>query len=358
MDFKSKHEYLRYVIKEYIKDNGLRPGSKLPTEYEFQQQYDVSRHTVRLALSNLENERIIYKEQGLGSFVADPSSKKKLKEIGVITTYISDYIFPYIIRGIETEISKSGYSMILMSTNNDRDLEKKAVQMMLERNVDGLIVEPTKSAYYNHNIGMYLKLKEYGIPTIMINAKYDEIDISSVMTDDYHSGFIAVKELVDNHHTNIGGIFKIDDRQGKERLKGYMAACYEFGIEYNSDNIIVYETETMQSTMHNEVNAMIKEARVTGIVCYNDKIANDLLDIIFENGYSIPKDFSIVSHDNSYISSLRTSLISSVEHPKDELGKKAAQLIIDSIENGADISEDYIFDTHLVRRTSVRKLED
>ena len=67
------------------------------------------------------------------------------KTIGVITTYISDYIFPSIIRGIERRLNEDNYSLLLASTNNDVAQEKKALEMMLSYGVDGLIVEPTKA---------------------------------------------------------------------------------------------------------------------------------------------------------------------------------------------------------------------
>lgn len=70
-----------------------------------------------------------------------------MKTIGVITTYISDYIFPSIIRGIESRLNEENYSLLLASTNNDVEQEKKALEMMLSFGVDGLIVEPTKATY-------------------------------------------------------------------------------------------------------------------------------------------------------------------------------------------------------------------
>lgn len=356
MEFKSKHEYLRYEIKKLIEDEQLKPGDKLPTELEFQKAYDVSRHTVRSALAYLENEGIIYKEQGLGSFVSNPNGKVKTKEIGVITTYISDYIFPYIIRGIEQVLTEQGYSMILTSTNNDIEIEKRAVQMMIDRHVDGIIVEPTKSSYYNQNIGLYLKLKELGVPLIMINAVYDEIKIPVVMTDDFNSGYLATKELIDNNHINIGGIFKIDDRQGKERLKGYMQACYEFGVEYKSENVIVYETETLKDVLKSSVKNLVNSNRVTGIVCYNDKLAIELLDIIWSHGLNVPDDISIVSHDNSYLSEMTKSHITSIDHPKSELGREAATKIVESIESNLGDIESKIFESKLIRKDSVKKL--
>ena len=354
MIFMNKHEYLRFEIKKMIEEESLKPGDKLPTELQFQEKYDVSRHTVRLALSNLENEGVIYKEQGLGSFVSE--KKLKSKEIGVITTYMSDYIFPYIIRGIEKELTEQGYTMILTSTDNNHDLEKRALKMMLDRDIDGIIVEPTKSALYNPNIGEYLKLKKRGIPTVMINATYAELDMPAVILDDYNAGYMATLELIENNHTNIGGIFKIDDMQGKERLKGYMNACYDNDVEYNSKNILVYETETLNELMDQSVTKLVTENNVTGIVTYNDKVANDLLEIIWKNDLKVPDDFSIVSHDNSYLSEMSSTQLTSVDHPKSDLGKKAAELVLTSVNNGNAKIEDYVFKPELVRRTSVKKI--
>lgn len=358
MEFKSKHEYLRHEIRNMIQENKLKPGDKLMTESEFQKLYNVSRHTVRQALNYLENEGIIYKEQGLGSFVAEPKAKKKIKEIGVITTFISDYIFPYIIQGIEEELTKAGYSMILTSTNNNIDLEKKALEIMIDRPIDGLVVEPTKSSYYNPNLGLYLKLKEKGIPIIMINAKYEELDVPQVVLNDYKASFDLTKHLVEQNHTKVGGIFKADDRQGKERLKGFIHACYKFGIELLSDNVFVYETGNLDNVLKEVEEKMIRDKKVTGIVCYNDKVATDLLRIIWKSNYKVPDDFSIVSHDNSNLSTISEVRITGIDHPKNKLGKKAAQTLLNYIENKSGTMETTVFDGELILYDSVKRIEE
>lgn len=357
MTFKSKHEFLQHEIRKLIKDKGLKPGDRLPSEHEFQAQYNVSRHTVRTALNRLENQGIIYKEQGSGSFVSDSTKQNLQKEIGVITTYISDYIFPSIIRGIEKELTELGYSMILTSTNNTVEMEKRAIEMMVQRKVDGLIIEPTKSAYYNPNIGLYLHLKEMGIPIMMINAKYDEIDSPMVVLDDFQAGYDVTKYLIEQGHTRIGGIFKVDDRQGKERLRGYIQACYEFGIEYNSKNVLIYETETLLKVLQDRAHDIVKQKNVTGFVCYNDKVAIELLNIIWQHGFSVPEDFSVVSHDNSNLSSMTKVHLTGIDHPKSELGKEAAQRLIAFVEGKTDAMESKVFKSQIIQKNSVKKLD-
>ena|SRR5690554_1123136 len=358
MENGTKYEFVKKEIIKLIEEEGLKAGDRLPSELDFQKQFSVSRHTVRSALNRLEYEGVIVKVQGAGSFVAEYKEKKDHKVIGVITTYFSDYIFPTIIRGIEKELTKSGYSMILASTNNDIKIEEQAIQLMMSRNVDGLIVEPTKSSYYNPNIGLYLRLNEIGIPIIMINAKYGELDFPLIALDDFKAGYEATKNLIENNHYNIGGIFKSDDRQGKERLRGYIKACSDYDIEYNSNNVIMYETETYDDVMSHQVDEMIREKRITGLVCYNDSVAIEVLKLTWQYGINVPNDLSLVSHDNSSLSTMTEVKLNSVNHPKARLGKDAASAMIRMVEDSKFEMESILYDGEMTVKGSVKKLTE
>lgn len=356
-EHKTKLEFVHHQVLQMISDENMKPGDRLPSELEFQKLYDVSRHTVRSALNRLENAGVIVKEQGSGSFVAKLKPKRDYKEIGVITTYVSDYIFPLTIRGIEQELTKNGYSMILSSTNNDRTIEEKAIKMMIDRNVDGVIVEPTQSSYYNSNIGLYLKLKNMGIPIIMINARYEELECPLIALDDLNAGYEATKNLIENNHVNIGGIFKADDRQGKERHKGFIKACSEFGINYNNENVIFYETATFNDIISTQVAKMVEDKRITGVVCYNDTVAIEVLKLIWSFGYNVPEDLSIVSHDNSTLSSMTEVKINSINHPKTILGRDAAINIIKMVEDPNHEMDSIFYPAKMIIKESVKKLE-
>src|SRR5699024_3907149 len=132
---------------------------KIPTEFALQEMYKVSRHTVCKAVLELANVAYIRGEKGSGTYVSNDyqtiAVNPSNKTIDVITTYISDYIFPSIIRGNEGQLNEQNYSLLLASTNNDVDQEKKALEMMLSYGVDGLIIEPTKSNLFNPNIAYY-----------------------------------------------------------------------------------------------------------------------------------------------------------------------------------------------------------
>jgi len=246
---KPKYQVIIDDIKSKILSGDYKVGDQIPTEASLQEKYEVSRQTVRKAILELSNEGFLRSEKGSGTYVSNQYQAKSggqsnTKTIGVITTYISDYIFPSIIRGIEGRLNEENYSLLLASTNNDVEQEKKALEMMLSFGVDGLIIEPTKSNLYNPNISYYLSFKEQEVPFIMINAYYEELSVPFLCLDDVQSSYLATKELISKGHTHIGLISKSDDLQGKYRMKGYIKALGEAKLGFRPEHVLTFDTET------------------------------------------------------------------------------------------------------------------
>ena len=112
----------------------------------------------------------LYRVQGKGTFVNRRPDEKinSTKTIGVITTYLSDYIFPSIIRGIDSVLSINGYNIVLGCTYNQHEKERLCLENFKNQKIDGLIVEPTKSALPNpSNIELYKEISNEGIPILL-----------------------------------------------------------------------------------------------------------------------------------------------------------------------------------------------
>ena len=347
-------------------ENGTYPlGSKIPSESELREVYQVSRHTVRSAINNLVNEGYVVKHQGSGTYVSDYYKSRSSsieqngkKTIGVITTYLSDYIFPSIIRGIEEKLSEYNYSLLLYSTKNNVSNERNALKSMIEQDVDGLIIEPTKSNLMNPNLNYYLSIAEKQIPLIMINASYEELDLPVVTMDDSESGRIATEYLIEKGHTDIGIITKSDDLQGKNRLKGYLKALYDAKLTFSSDFILQFDTESKEELPQAIHSMLSKEKLPSAFVSYNDEVALVLIEELNRLNMTSPEDISVVSHDNSFISDTLSSVkLTSVDHPKEAMGRKAAEIIINAIEKNNTI-DSYLYKPELIIRDSVITLED
>lgn len=357
---KPKYKIIADDIRKKIFSNQYAIGQKIPTESQLQHHYRASRYTVRQSILELVSEGYLYKKKGSGTYVTDFSIQKDSrttdkKLIGVITTYISEYIFPTIIRGIEKELGSNDYSLLLVSTNNNHAKEKECLDRMIRNNVDGLIVEPTKSNQFNPNLATYLNLRELGIPVVMINASYEEIDTPFICVDDVEAGFIATKELIDNNHKHLLLITKIDDMQGKYRMKGFFKACEKYSITIQTNCIVTYTTETVEEVYQRAIEELKNNPEITGIVCYNDKIANVLVNNLISIGYSIPKDYSIVGNDDSNLSFVGGINLTTIIHPKEKMGIDAAKWMIKTIENHKE-GKSVLYSPKIVLGESIKKL--
>lgn len=365
---KTKYSIVKDYIKSKILDGTYQPHQKIQSESELMKQFGVSRHTVRLAIGDLVTEGWLYREQGSGTFCADRSKSKyqstnmNHKNIAIVTTYISDYIFPSIIRGAEAKLSENGYQVSLFSTNNNYENEKKILMKILSQHFDGVIVEPTKSAHSNPNLNFYLEMERRGIPYLMIHAYYDELEPVRIVMDDEKGGYLQTEHLINLGHENILGIFKTDDAQGNKRMKGYLKAHREYQIPIHPSNIITYETENKYTKPAEKLKQLLESNNQTfsAIVCYNDELVMSLLDVLRESGKRIPDDLSIVGYDDSLFADLTEVKLTSVIHPKSKMGEIAADTILDLIKEKSitDYEEkSVVFTPELKIRESTKKMD-
>ena len=127
----AKYQILVENIRREIHEGKYQTGDKLMSENQLSAQYGFSRQTVRQALGILEQEGVLIRRRGSGTYIARGGQTRKTRTIGVITTYITDYIFPTIVRGIEEELTSSGYHLSLGVTRNRVETEAQ-LQALLE----------------------------------------------------------------------------------------------------------------------------------------------------------------------------------------------------------------------------------
>ena len=328
---KPKYFTLMEELKEKIISGRIQPGEKLPSENQFTVQYSLSRHTVRKALSLLEQEGYIEACHGKGTFCSEKMRHmKKSRNIAVVTTYISDYIFPRLIQGMDNVLSEQGYSIILKNTGNSRQKEAKCLEELLQKDIDGLIIEPSKSQLSCRHPGLYENLEKYQIPYIFIQGIYTEMkDKPHILMDDARGGYLVTKYLLEQGHRRITGFFKADDIQGIQRHKGYVRALQEAGIPYDPDLVVWFHTEDRRSKPSMMVKEMVKTGSLPhGIVCYNDQIAVQVIESLEDCGLQVPKDISVTGYDNSLYAQRGTG-ITTIAHPQERLGEMAAELILE-----------------------------
>lgn len=338
-----KYYRLMDDLKQQILTRQRKPGEKLPSENELAREYQVSRHTVRKALGILQNEGYIYAVHGKGTFCSEALLHTgNSKTIAVITTYLDSYIFTEVIQGIDRVLTKAGYSILLKNTRNSRKLEADYLEELLEKDIDGLIIEPSKSQIFCRHMHLYEKLDEYKIPYVFIQGCFRQLsEKPHVLLDDCGGGYEITRYLIGQGHHEIVGIFKADDAQGQNRHKGYVKALQEAGILYDPDKVIWFYTEDRTIHPYEQMKQMARQRQTArkgqenffdAVVCYNDQIAIEAIRALQEEGVSVPGDVAVTGFDDSYLAVNGRVPLTTVEHPKEQLGEMAAELLLELIE--------------------------
>lgn len=354
-EVETKHELIEKYYISLVEENKVLSGEQLPSENEIAAIFNVSRHTVRQALNYLAQEGWIYKERGKGSFFSN-KKKDKPRNIAVLTTYISDYIFPNIISGIEEELRRKGYNLLLFSSNNDIETEKHCFENIINQDIEGLIFEPAQSNINNLENSSIKRLEESNVKYITINTNCDEENCAYIIVDDEQGGYKAANYLLGLGHRKIAALFKADDVQGAKRRQGYIRALNEYNLKLNKDIVGEFITDNEDMYIDQFTKKIINaEERPTAIVCYNDKTALRVIENCRKAGILIPRDLSITSFDDSTLAVSSDIKLTTIKHPKRDMGIRAARCIIDMVEGRMEKPQ-YVYEAELIVRESCRRI--
>jgi GntR family transcriptional regulator of arabinose operon len=257
-------------------------------------------------------------------------------------------------------MTKKNFTINLGITGNKVEKEAILLRKMLDNNVDGLIIEGTKSALPNPNLDILSEFKLKHIPVVFINGNYSDYDSPYVMMDDIYSGKIATDYLIRNGHRSIGGIFKSDDIQGHRRYAGYAAALRENGLLVPEESILWYTTEDLAEIFSESYSPIFTKRfkKCSAILCYNDQIAVKAIEMAERIGLRVPKNISIVGFDNSDLCEVNSVRLSSVSHARAQMGKTAAKILIQLMADTQikPSEQKILFKPELIKRDSVKKI--
>ncbi len=351
-----KYQLLANQLREELARNSGQSGYKLPTEQELSRQYRLSRQTVRHALSLLEEEGLIQRRQGSGSYATGLLPGAAPRQIAVVASFMDDYIFPAILHDASDVFSRQGYSTAVYATENRVSTEREILLRLLEEPVGGLLVEGSKTALPTPNADLYQRLLQTGTPIVFLHGAYAGLDrVPCVADDNYGGGYQLARYLAGRGHREIAGIFKSDDVQGPQRYHGAVSALRDAGLSIRDGRFAWYDTEDRRHLLEDGDGRLLagflqkRLEDATAVICYNDEIAYRLIQALLEAGRRVPEDVAVVSFDNSSLSQLGPVPITSLSH-RSRMGRVAAEQMIGLLQGEAARSKS--LEWELVTRSS------
>jgi GntR family transcriptional regulator of arabinose operon len=356
---------VKTLVLEMIHREGLQSGARLPTEGELSERFNVSRNTVRQAIGELVVDGIVTRHQGRGTFYRGevPSeTEESAGLIGVVTPLARSYIFGDIIHGMDDYAHENGYSLVLASTNADPNRELEALRNILEKPIEGLIIEFARSSEIDSNVELTRILRECTVPIVVCDAETPMLNASYVTVDDLCGSRAATRYLLDKGHRRIALVYKKPSMAGIKRRDGFLQTLKDAGIEPDPDLIRPYDVQEDLLPAYRIVKDLLgleNGKRPTAIFFFNDQCAVQSYAAVAEAGLNVPDDVSFMGYDDSELARNAVVPLTTMRHPKYRLGWLAARTLLERIKaNPPFFVEETLIRPTLVERDSVRECRD
>ncbi len=236
-------------LLEGIRTKRFPEGSRLPSEKELAEQYNVSRITSKKALEMLADRNYITRKPGKGSYVLDLTGMENEKQlnplperkdnggkglIGVVFDSFGPIFGCEMVGGIERECRKQNFHMILKCTYGNREEETKALEELISLGVEGILLMCVQGEHYNEYV---LKLSLENFPIVLVDREMAGLPIPCVTTDNFQAAKDLVNLLIEKGHKNICFLSHpiIQTSSVSARFSGYLDSLLEHGLKTGED---------------------------------------------------------------------------------------------------------------------------
>ena len=279
------------------------------------------------------------------------------KSIGVTIKDLNYPFYASIATGVREYANGKGYSVVVTSSENDHESEKRLTHLFSTKDIKGTIIAPTVEG--TAEIEHLFKLKMLNYPFVLLEA-VKGIQANVVAIDNLRAIKQAVKYLIESGHTKI--VHFAGPPQSShtlERIEGFRHAFSESTLVFNK-NMIVPTGSRYEESYSRTIEFFRDRKREefpTAIVCFNDQQALGVMIALLELGIRVPDDISIVGNDDIYYARIYPIPLTTIRAPQHEIGRKAAEILIRSIESQvAPPTEKIVLETEFIVRKSTRVL--
>jgi DNA-binding LacI/PurR family transcriptional regulator len=362
------HVQLLNQLRYLILSGEWAPDTRISSEPELQRQLNISRSTIRQALSNAEAEGLITRVPGKGTFVAAVASNaRNSRLIGYVTGNCSGPMQSRILSGAERVVAAKGYRIIFGNSDGDIDEESRLLgQLVREDKVAGIIIWPALRAEASG--GLFEVVQRDTVPVVAVDRTFKGLSCDFVTSENYAGACAAVEHLLGLGHQRTVFLSQpiLHLITVSERFRGYQngmrgasleplepwlvgSSAKELDIRGALDGI--HDTHSREIE---EIVAHLKRSqRPTAIFAINDTMAIQAMMAARTLGLEVPKELSVVGFDDiSVVNSLRDVPLTTVAQDAYVMGKRAAELLIERIEGHRGMPRNVSLPTELRVRGS------
>lgn len=276
---------------------------------------------------------------------------RKSETLGLLVPDISNMFFSGVALSVESCARRRGYSIVLCNSEENEECERRSLDLLLARKVDGFIVAPVAQSRDFTHLQM---LAQDRIPVVLLDRFFPGSALPYVTSDNVRGAYEGTRYLLDRGHRRIGFIQGIVESQTSvDRLEGYRSALAAFDIPFQP-RLVVGSDFSEQNGYQSTLSLLNEESPPTALFVASSVGALGSMRACAERGVTIPDDVSIIAFDEYPYAALLAPPLTTIAQETKAMGHTACDMLIDWLESGNEPScRTVVLPTKLVPRASV-----
>ncbi len=274
---------------------------------------------------------------------------RKARMVGLVVPELANPIFPAVAEVVAGALAQRGFNAVLCTRTGTMS-EAQYVEMLLERQVSGMIFAGGQYAEADAPHDHYTRLKQLRLPVVLVNAAADRIDFPRVSTDDAVAMEQAYSHLTYLGHERIGLIIgPLDHVPSLRKLQAFEQIAAR--APNAADGKLVERTRFSIEGGHAAATKLLDRG-ATAIVCASDPLALGAVRAVRRAGRRVPADVSVVGYDDSVLMACTDPPLTTVRQPIEAIGRAAVEMLVGQVEGSPVADEELFFEPELVARGS------
>ncbi|MBF6597646.1 MAG: LacI family DNA-binding transcriptional regulator [Fermentimonas sp.] len=269
----------------------------------------------------------------------------KSKSIGLIIADVSNLFFGALALHIQNYAHANGYTVLIGNTNENINEMEHMIKFLYARQVDGLIITPTENSQHLLN-----NLKKNNVPLVLVDRCFPDMEVNSVMINNYDISYQSTEELINKGCKNIAIVtYRQDHYHINERRNGAIDALKNSGIN-DENNVEEVSYHNLKDDITFSIEKLLKRnPKIDGIFFTTNSISINGVKALIKNKINIQKDIQIMCFDENDAFYILPYTVPFIKQPIKEIAKNAIELLIEQIESKSiDESKNIVLKAELV----------